>query len=63
MNNSQSQKFVFTLDGQLTDPQGVSGNWNLDGNTVTLTYYGTSTLKLSPDGKQITGSKSFTRVC
>jgi hypothetical protein len=63
MNNSQSQKFVFTLDGQLTDPQGVSGNWNLDGNTVTLTYYGTSTLKLSADGKQITGSKSFTRQC
>jgi hypothetical protein len=63
LNNSQSQKFVFSLDGQVTDPQGVSGNWNLDGNTVTLTYYGTSTLKLSSDGKQITGSKNFTRQC
>ncbi len=63
MNNSQSQKFVFSVDGDVTDPQGVSGNWNLDGNTVTLTYYGTSTLKLSPDGKQITGSKNFTRQC
>jgi hypothetical protein len=63
MNNSQSQKFVFTVDGQVTDPQGVSGNWNLDGSTVTLTYYGTSTLKLSSDGKQLTGSKNFTRQC
>ncbi|HEY1428478.1 MAG TPA: hypothetical protein VGF18_02820, partial [Candidatus Tumulicola sp.] len=33
MNNSPSQKFTFTIDGQVTDPQGVSGNWNLDGGT------------------------------
>jgi hypothetical protein len=63
LNGDANTKFNFTLEGGLTDNEGVSGNWNLSGNTVTLTYYGTSTLKLSPDGKKISGSKNFTRVC
>jgi hypothetical protein len=51
-------------DGTLTDNQGVSGNWGLYGNTVTLTYYGTKTLTLSKDGKHMSGSRaSYTRKC
>ncbi|MEO6835447.1 MAG: hypothetical protein ABI231_06015 [Candidatus Tumulicola sp.] len=63
LNGDSATKFAFGLDGSVTDNQGVSGNWGLVGNTVTLTYYGTSTLKLSADGKRLTGPKSFTRVC
>jgi hypothetical protein len=63
LNDDPKQKFVFDLDGGLTDNQGVSGNWGLSGSTVTLTYYGTTTLTLSSDGKRLTGPKSFTRVC
>jgi hypothetical protein len=63
LNGDPKAKFVFELNGDLTDNQGVSGNWGLSGNTATLTYYGTSTLKLSSDGKHLTGPKSFTRVC
>jgi hypothetical protein len=59
-------KTTLTMDltGGLTDNEGVSGNWNLDGTTVTLTYYGTHTLTLSPDGKHIRGGNyNFTRRC
>lgn len=59
-------KVTLTMDltGGLTDNDGVSGNWNLDGSTVTLTYYGTHTLTLSSDGKHIGGgSYHFTRRC
>lgn len=52
------------LDGGITDSEGVSGNWNLDGTTVTLTYYGTHTLTLSSDGKHMHGGGyNFTRRC
>lgn len=59
-------KLVLTMDlnGGLTDPDGVSGNWYLSGTTVTLTYYGNKTLTLAPDGKHMSGSgESFTRKC
>lgn len=59
-------KLVLKLDteGNLTDPDGVSGNWYLVGTTVTLTYYGNKTLTLSADGKHMTGSgSSYTRKC
>lgn len=59
-------KVVLTLDtdGNLTDAEGVSGNWYLVGTTVTLTYYGNKTMKLSADGKHISGSgPSYTRKC
>lgn len=52
------------VNGNLTDSDGVSGNWGMYGNTVTLTYYGTHAMKLSADGKHLTGSGySFTRKC
>jgi hypothetical protein len=59
-------KLTLTMDlaGGLTDSDGVSGNWNLDGTSATLTYYGTHTLTLSADGKHIRGSGyNFTRKC
>lgn len=59
-------KLTLTMDltGGLTDSEGVSGNWNLDGTTVTLTYYGTHTMTLSSDGKHIHGGNyNFTRRC
>jgi hypothetical protein len=56
--------FKMELDGSLTDNEGVSGNWIIDGNTVTLTYYGNHTLKLSPDGKHLSGpGYNLTRKC
>jgi hypothetical protein len=56
--------FTFNADGSLTDNEGVSGNWNLSGNTVTLTYYGTKTATLSSDGKRISGpDRNFVRKC
>jgi hypothetical protein len=52
------------LNGDLTDNEGVSGNWIIDGSTVTLTYYGNHTLKLSPDGKHLSGpGYNLTRKC
>jgi hypothetical protein len=64
--SDSDSKLTLTMDltGGLTDNEDVSGNWNLDGNTVTLTYYGTHTLTLSADGKHIHGGNySFTRRC
>jgi hypothetical protein len=56
--------FTMDLTGDVTDSQGVSGSWGLKGDTVTLTYYGTHTLTLSPDGKHIKGGGySLTRKC
>jgi hypothetical protein len=55
---------TMDLTGNATDNEGVSGNWGLKGNTVTLTYYGEHTLTLSSDGKHIRGGGySFTRKC
>jgi hypothetical protein len=63
-DSDPKQTFTMDLDGNVTDSEGVSGNWGLKGNTVTLTYYGTHTLTLSPDGKHLTGSGySLTRKC
>lgn len=59
-------KLMFTMDltGDVTDNEGVSGNWGLKGNTVTFTYYGNHTLTLSPDGKHMSGGGySLTRKC
>lgn len=64
--SDNDSKVVLKLDteGNLTDPDGVSGNWYLVGKTVTLTYYGTKTLTLSDDGKHMSGSgASYTRKC
>lgn len=56
--------FTMDLDGNVTDNEGVSGNWGLKGDTVTLTYYGNHTLTLSPDGKHMKGDGySLTRKC
>lgn len=58
------QTFTMDLDGNVTDNEGVSGNWGLKGNVVTFTYYGNHTLTLSPDGKHMTGGGySLTRKC
>ncbi|HEY1976666.1 MAG TPA: hypothetical protein VGG89_08980 [Candidatus Baltobacteraceae bacterium] len=64
--SDSDSKVVLKMDtdGNLSDPDGVSGNWYLVGNTVTLTYYGNKTLKLSADGKHMSGSgASYTRKC
>jgi hypothetical protein len=56
--------FKMELNGDLTDNEGVSGNWGLVGSTVTLTYYGNHTLTLSPDGKHARGGGyNLTRKC
>lgn len=56
--------FTMELNGDLTDNEGVSGNWGIKGNTVTLTYYGNHTMTLSGDGKHLTGGGySLTRKC
>jgi hypothetical protein len=59
--------FVFDAQNGITDNEGVSGNWNLSGNQATLTYYGTNTMTLSPDGKHLVAGKgvprNFTRKC
>lgn len=63
-DSDSKQTLTMDLNGGLTDSDGVSGNWNLDGTTVTLTYYGTHTLTLSGDGKHLHGSGyNFTRRC
>lgn len=55
---------TMTLDGELTDSQGVSGNWILYGNSATLTYYGNHSMTLSADGKHLRGGGyDFTRKC
>lgn len=64
--NKDGDKVSFTMsaDGNLEDQDGVSGNWIMNGSTVTLTYYGNNTLTLSPDGKHLNGGGfSLTRDC
>ena len=54
----------MTSDGNLTDSDGVSGSWILYNGSATITYYGNHTLKLSADGKHLSGDGySFTRKC
>jgi hypothetical protein len=56
--------FTMTLTGDVTDSDGVSGNWALKGSTATFTYYGNHTLTLSADGKHLRGDGySLTRKC
>jgi hypothetical protein len=63
-DNDKSKSFKMEDGGELTDADGVSGNWILYGDTATLTIYGNHSLKLSPDGKHLTGSGwSLTRKC
>jgi hypothetical protein len=63
-DSNPKETFTMDLDGNVTDSEGVSGNWGLKGNVVTFTYYGTHTLTLSPDGKHVTGAGySLTRKC
>lgn len=64
--SDDNPKLTFTmgLDGDVTDSEGVSGNWGLKGNVVTFTYYGNHTLTLSADGKHVKGGGySLTRKC
>lgn len=52
------------LNGDLTDSDGVSGNWILKGTTAVLTYYGEHSMTLSSDGKHLHGGGySLTRKC
>ncbi|HEV3091575.1 MAG TPA: hypothetical protein VGX91_09085 [Candidatus Cybelea sp.] len=63
-DDSPSKTFTMGLNGDVTDSDGVSGNWALDGSTVTFTYYGNHTLTLSADGKHLHGGGySLTRKC
>jgi hypothetical protein len=63
-DNDPKLTFSMQLNGDLTDSEGVSGNWIIDGSTVTLTYYGNHTLKLSSDGKHLSGTGyNLTRKC
>ncbi len=63
-DDDSKKTLTMGLNGDVTDNDGVSGNWNLDGSTVTLTYYGTHTLTLSSDGKHVRGSGyNYTRKC
>lgn len=55
---------TMTGDGNLTDGDGVSGNWVLYGLNATLTYYGNHNLTLTSDGKHLRGGGySLTRKC
>jgi hypothetical protein len=56
--------FSLGLNGDLTDSEGVVGNWSLKGNTATLIYYGNHTLTLSADARHLHGGGySLTRKC
>ncbi|MBV8530986.1 MAG: hypothetical protein JO104_06685 [Candidatus Eremiobacteraeota bacterium] len=63
-DDKPSLTFTMDLTGNVTDSEGVSGNWGLKGDTVTFTYYGNHTLTLSADGKHMRGGGySLTRKC
>jgi len=47
-DNRDGPKLTISADGNLTDGDGVSGNWVIYNNTVTLTYYGNHNLTLTP---------------
>ncbi len=56
--------FKMDPNGDLTDSDGISGNWALYGTSVTLTYYGNHSLTLAPDGKHMSGGGyKLTRKC
>lgn len=56
--------FKMDASGDLTDADGISGNWILYGTDANLTYYGNHAMKLSPDGKHLSGGGySLTRKC
>ncbi len=62
--DSSGPTLTMDASGGLTDNQGVSGNWALNGTSVALTYYGNHTLQLSSDGKHLRGAGYyFTRKC
>jgi hypothetical protein len=66
-NDKPNMTLTMDAQGGLIDSDGVSGNWNLSGHTVTLTYYGTQTITLSADGKHLNAprgvARNFTRHC
>jgi hypothetical protein len=63
-NDKPGLTFTMDLQGNVTASDGVSGNWGLVGNVVTLTYYGNHTLTLSADGKHASGGGyNLTRKC
>lgn len=63
-DKDSSLTLTMTTDGELTDSQGVSGNWVLYGTSATLTYYGNHSMTLSSDGKHLRGGGyDFTRKC
>ena len=63
-DNDPKLTFTMTLTGDVTDSEGVSGNWALKGNVATLTYYGNHSMTLSGDGKHLSGGGyNLTRKC
>jgi hypothetical protein len=63
-DDKPSLTFTMTLTGDVTDSDGVSGNWGIKGGVVTFTYYGERTMTLSADGKHLRGGGySLTRKC
>lgn len=63
-DKDSSLTLTMTLEGELTDSTGVSGNWALYGTNATVRYYGNHSMTLSADGKHLRGDGySFTRKC
>ncbi len=63
-SDNDNKVLTMTADGSLTDADGVSGSWILYNGNATITYYGNHAMKLSPDGKHLSGDGySFTRQC
>lgn len=63
-DDKPSLTFTMDLNGNLTDSDGVSGNWIIKGGSVVLTYYGNHTMTLSSDGKHLRGAGyNMTRKC
>lgn len=63
-DSDNKQTLTMTPDGELTDNDGVSGNWILTGMTGTITHYGNHSITLTADGKHIRGGGiSYTRKC
>jgi hypothetical protein len=62
-DNDPTKVIKMTVDGGLTDQDDVSGNWALNGNKASISYYGLHTLTLSSDGKHLSGDLHLTRKC
>lgn len=62
-DNNPTNVLKMGIHGSITDQDGVSGNWALNGNKASLSYYGLHTLTLSPDGKRLSGDLHLTRKC